>query len=65
MQTAPIIPTVTTGTVKLLFGVLQCKKVAACLIGSCKVRKGRNAKALFDHLTHLSDKMFAVYHCSL
>lgn len=28
MQTAPIIPTVTTGIAKLLFGVLQYKRVA-------------------------------------
>lgn len=65
MQTAPIIPTVTAGTVEFLFGVLQYKRVPACLIGICKIKKGRNAEALFDHLTHLSDKMFAVYHCSL
>lgn len=64
MQTVPIIPTVTTGTVKLFFGVLQYKKLVACLIGSYKIRKHRNTKALFDHLTYPSDKMFAVYHCS-
>lgn len=56
MQTASIIPTVTTGTVKLLFDVMQYKKVAVGLLGSFKIRKGRNANTLFDHLAHLSKK---------
>lgn len=62
MQTTPIIPTLITGIAKQLFGVLQQKKVAAYLIGSCEIRKGGNAKALFEHLTHLSDEIFAVYY---